>query len=720
METKRPQLSFEELRQLKWFLGGALALLSVWTVAYLDIDAWVFVGIATAGITAGLVWPSLPGRVPALVHRLAFPVIVAVFLADLWITGAMMPAIVRLDLFLLLYRGVTYRQRRDDLQVLVLGLFLIVVAGVISVSLVFAAQLLVFTAAALVFLLAVTIVDVTDVRVMPEPPGQVPGWAAHVSWPRLARRLRRVIDWRVATLGALLFAGVVAVSAVLFTAIPRFQIGDSLFLDRLVAKRARTGFNDTIHFGDISQISEDNAVAMNVDVSDPAKAPAVPYWRMLVLDDYRDGTFRVSPAARLSQFGRVQGESYLLGTERSLDGPSFTVYLEPGVSRFLPLLGPFSSLRFREQQYFQHSSHLGVVALRDEPATMTAYKVDGMLSSDSFADPHFFARQKGRGQVSESGLYLALHLSAADRSALEAVDREVSRGADGTAESYGKTLNRWLAAHHGYSLSPDIPSGSGDPLVRWVTSSREGHCELFAGAFVILARAHGLPARVVTGFKGGTWNGYSSNYTVRNSDAHAWAELWDASRGLWLREDPLQPAAAGAQAQDQGAASLGHVDRSWSARLDSLRVFWYRRIVNFDQQTHVEAAKAVRSAAETSTRALREWLSDALQQVKGWFSRPWDLARFGRAATGLCAAGLVLWVVRLLFQSARRWGNSTAGLDPQRAEAGRLLRRLGACDDPVVASLRRIRFGRRETWPQTQAVFREARRVARQRPASSR
>ena len=46
MATKRPQLSLDELRQLKWFLGGALALLSIGAVAYLEVDAWAFVAVA--------------------------------------------------------------------------------------------------------------------------------------------------------------------------------------------------------------------------------------------------------------------------------------------------------------------------------------------------------------------------------------------------------------------------------------------------------------------------------------------------------------------------------------------------------------------------------------------------------------------------------------------------------------------------------------------------
>ena len=86
----------------------------------------------------------------------------ALFLGDLWLTAQVLPAIVRLDLLLLLYRGITYRKRRDDLQIIILGLFLIVVAGVLTVSLAFAFQIFVFTACALALLTAITLTDATE------------------------------------------------------------------------------------------------------------------------------------------------------------------------------------------------------------------------------------------------------------------------------------------------------------------------------------------------------------------------------------------------------------------------------------------------------------------------------------------------------------------------------------------------------------------------------
>ena len=120
MEKKRPQLNLDELHRLKWLLGGMLVLLSVSTVFYLDIPAWPLVALTVISVLLGLAKPAWPARVPALAHRLAFPAIVAIFIGDIYLTTEVLPALVRLDLLLLFYRGVTYRQRRDDLQIIVI------------------------------------------------------------------------------------------------------------------------------------------------------------------------------------------------------------------------------------------------------------------------------------------------------------------------------------------------------------------------------------------------------------------------------------------------------------------------------------------------------------------------------------------------------------------------------------------------------------------------
>lgn len=727
MEKRRPQLSLDELHQLKWLLGGALVLLSVWTVFYLEFEAWTLMGITTVAVTAALVWPGLPARVPAWTHRLVFPAVVAFFIGDLWLTGEVLPAIVRLDILLLFYRGTSYRQKRDDLQVIVLGLFLIVVAGVLTVSLVFALQILVFTACALAFLLVITLVESAETDAAKTAGRGVPAWARG-NWRRLWGRVRELADWRVIVLGGVLFVGVVGVSALLFLAIPRFQLENSLFLERFVSKKARTGFSETIKFGDVTEIQQDTSVALSVDVTDRAQIPAAPYWRMLVLDEYRDGTFRLSPQLRRSAFTPEFTASTARGTARAQGGePVFwTFYLESGVSRYLPLLGTFGQLRFRETQNFRLAAKLGVLALRDEPATMTAYRVEGMNAADALPDASFGLRLRDRAKSDRlTGILQMTRLGVgeADHAVLNGLVDEVTGGAPRPTAELARRASAWLAQRHAYSLSPNIPTGTGDPLVRWMASGEAGHCELFAGSFVLLARAAGLPARMVTGFRGGTWNAYSNNFTIRNSDAHAWCEVFDAASGAWLRVDPTPGNATGPGEQAKGEATLARrLDRSWSARLDSLRVFWYRRIVNFDQRSQVETLKAVKAATENSGKQLRLTLAATVERLKDWLTAPWDARRVIKLVSVLAALAGAVWAWREFgrgwWQRFRREGAGTKG-DPVRAKAGRWLREMAGCGGAefelrgIVEELQRLRYGARATWPEPEPVFHRARQALR-------
>lgn len=734
--TQRPsraQLTQEELHQVKWLLGGVLTLLAAWTVFYMDVEAWTLMVATTLTTGAALVWPRLPARVPALVHTLAFPLIVALFAGDLWLTAEVLPAMVRLGMLLLLYRGISYRQRRDDLQVIVLGLFLIVVAGVLTVSLLFAAQILIYTGCALGFLLVITLTEAMEGGPKPGPykAGELPMWAAHTDWRRLWRRLGEVSDWRVVTLGAVLFAGVVGVSALLFLAIPRFQLENSLFLDRYISKKARSGFNDSIKFGDVSEIIQDTGVALSVDVSDRSQVPVAPYWRMVVLDEYRDGTFRFSPVLRSTALGKDRTDTAVRGEARPRLGEAvfWTFYLESGVSRYLPLLGEFERLQFREPQNFRLAAELNVVALRDEPVSMTAYRVEGLDTSGILRDPAFARRWKERDPAvaPKAVMQRRVGVGESERTRLEQIVAEIAVG--GTvlgAGDFTRRTEEWLRKNHAYSLSPRVPPGEGDPLVRWLVSHEAGHCELFAGSFVLLARTAGFPARVITGFRGGTWNGFSNNFTIRNSDAHAWAEIFDELTGAWLPGDALGVAVATQTSDAQREAALvRRMDRSWSARLDSLRVFWYRRIVNFDQRSQVETLRAVKAATQNSGKRLREALENIGVNLKAWLTAPWDGERVIKSGSAVVLVGGLAWwwiaVGRGLVRGRWRWGHGRRA-DPVRVSAGRWLGEMAGYRSAfgeaselreVVAELQRVRFGPRETWPEPEGVFRRARRVLR-------
>jgi len=746
MDKKRPQLSLHELQQLQWLLGGVLALFSAWTVFYLDVEDWTVVALTTAGVAAALVWPNLPARVPIWVHRLAFPAMGGLFLYDLWSTAQLLPALVRIDLLLILYRGISYRARRDNLQLIVLGLFLVVMAGVITVSIAFAVQIVVFTACALALLFVVTLTDAAQAggqRPPPPAPNVKPAWVAHLDWGRLLRRAREVADWRVIALGGALFAGVVVVTGLLFLAIPRFQLENSLFLDRFISKKARTGFSENIRFGDVTEIMQDNGLALSIDVSDPRQMPATPYLRMLVLDEYvPEGGFRLSAWLRSGWLTRERTLAQFRGSEpaRRREPVVWTFYFEPGVSRYLPMPGAFELLRFREAQNFFFSPVLQVVALRMEPAIMTAYQVENPATAAIVPDAGFaqvlkIALQDANSARRRAGrLMLALPPGGSDQVKLARIATAI---ADGVGEpqaarwlpaaDFARRASEWLAQRHTYALNSHTPAGAGDPLVRWLESGEPGHCELFAGALVLLARTAGYPARLVVGFKGGTWNGYSNNLTVRNRDAHAWVEIWNGEGG-WLRVDPTPGATSVVgDSEPAGAAAFDRrLDLSWSARLESLRVFWYRRIVNFDQRSQLETLQAVKGATQQASLRVRAAILRGLRWFQAWRAQPWDVWRITRVAAVVLALAGGVWAWQC-FRSSWRWRWSSRGRrreDPVRREAGRWLRRMAESgnrraespDGPeivgVTAELQRLRYGARATWPEPGAVFRRARLTA--------
>jgi transglutaminase-like putative cysteine protease len=87
-----------------------------------------------------------------------------------------------------------------------------------------------------------------------------------------------------------------------------------------------------------------------------------------------------------------------------------------------------------------------------------------------------------------------------------------------------------------YTLTP--PALGAQPVDEFLFETLEGFCEHYASAFAVLMRAAGLPARVVTGYQGGELNNLGQYYIIRQSDAHAWTEIWLAELG-WTRVDPI-------------------------------------------------------------------------------------------------------------------------------------------------------------------------------------
>jgi transglutaminase-like putative cysteine protease len=122
-----------------------------------------------------------------------------------------------------------------------------------------------------------------------------------------------------------------------------------------------------------------------------------------------------------------------------------------------------------------------------------------------------------------------------------------------------------------YTLTP--PALGAQPVDEFLFETREGFCEHYASAFTAMMRAAGLPARVVTGYQGGELNGVGDYYIVRESDAHAWTEVWLSDRG-WVRVDPVAAVAPERVALGSWRSALAG-DRVPGSALG--RIEWIRR-----------------------------------------------------------------------------------------------------------------------------------------------
>ncbi|MEJ7746307.1 MAG: DUF3488 and transglutaminase-like domain-containing protein [Luteimonas sp.] len=130
---------------------------------------------------------------------------------------------------------------------------------------------------------------------------------------------------------------------------------------------------------------------------------------------------------------------------------------------------------------------------------------------------------------------IATHLPAGYNPRTQALARQWRREAGNNDRVLVERALRVIRAEFGYTLETSLPGRHA--VDEFLFDQKAGYCEHFSSAFVVLMRAAGIPARVVTGYVGGYRNPLGDYWVVRNSDAHAWAEVWLQGRG-WVRVDP--------------------------------------------------------------------------------------------------------------------------------------------------------------------------------------
>ena len=223
-----------------------------------------------------------------------------------------------------------------------------------------------------------------------------------------------------------------------------------------------------------------------------------------------------------------------------------------------------------------------------------------------------------------------------------------------------RAIETWLRSEFGYTR--ELPRTAAETsLDHFLFERREGHCEYFSSAMVVLLRSAGIHARNVNGFLGGRWNDFGSYLAVTQNEAHSWVEVWFPGYG-WVQFDPTPGGSSGG-----GAAA----EWSWPGRilLDGLQHRWSKWVLDYSLNDQVDLVDRVGawfdgSAEVTSTE------SEGTAPVR-W---PWLLLLLVPLGLG-----------RML--RSRRWPR---GASPESRTYLRLLRRArkaGVVGETVVAPL---------------------------------
>ena len=313
---------------------------------------------------------------------------------------------------------------------------------------------------------------------------------------------------------------------------------------------ATSGLDDKMSPGSLSRLSLSDEVAFRVVYNSQAPRRDQMYWRGPVLWDFDGRTWTQGRTARTvaPQFTDIA---------QPVD---YSVTLEPHNKTWLFALDMPDRLSVAADLAYDFQ------ILRKEP-------LKARLRYEARSHLVYHANLRESERQIQRALQLPPGLNPRTR---ELAQRWRAEGANDTAVVRA-ALAHFNRENFRYTLEPPPLPGS-NSIDEFLFETRQGFCEHYAGSFVVLMRAAHIPARVVTGYQGGEYNDVGDYYIVRQSDAHAWAEVWLYGRG-WVRIDPTAAIAPARVERNLAAAipdnaALPFMARSAPQWLRDLRLNW--------------------------------------------------------------------------------------------------------------------------------------------------
>ena len=407
-----------------------------------------------------------------------------------------------------------------------------------------------------------------------------------------------------------------------------------------------TGLSDSMSPGSISNLIESSAIAFRADFSGPPPPPGQRYWRGPVLSLFDGRTWRALPGGN-----RAQPAYTASGTRYD-----YTLTVEPHNKRWLLALD-YPSPELQGVQFGDDLQLLATTPVRNRKR----------IELSAFPEA-----QVG---LNEAEIRLDANLrfpSATNPRTQELVERLIS-GQTTAQQKVDRILAHFLSEPFIYTLQP--PRIEVNTVDGFLFDTQRGFCEHFASAFVFMARAAGVPARVVTGYLGGEINPVDGVMVIRQSDAHAWAEVWFEQRG-WVRIDPT--AAANPLRIDAGIAGAlpeGEVLpfmmrpafewlRQWRHQWDAISNMWDGWILGFNQDRQRDLFERLGFTSadwKTYLGVLAPLLGVLLLSLFAWaFIRQRRMDPLDGCWARLCAALAQKGVPRLPWEGPRDYAERVA------------------------------------------------------------
>jgi protein-glutamine gamma-glutamyltransferase len=274
------------------------------------------------------------------------------------------------------------------------------------------------------------------------------------------------------------------------------------------AYTSMTGLSDTMTPGNIASLAQSDAMAFRAEFQGEPPPSALRYWRGPVLWEFDGRTWTLGPSL-LVDFNAPRGGR---ATYR------YEVVIEPHNRYWLFALETAATLPPGARM-----SYDGQLVSSSPVRARMRYEVVSAIAPES------------QMRDNEGTLRRALRLPPGSNPRASALAAQWRAESADDEQVLARAIAFLRQGRYQYTLEPALLGR--EPVDDFLFNTREGFCEHFSSAFVFLMRAAGVPARVVTGYQGGELNPIDNIITVRQSDAHAWAEVLLGARG-WVRVDP--------------------------------------------------------------------------------------------------------------------------------------------------------------------------------------